>query len=52
MTYYTKNLNSAINKRRSETKTFIDDHETKLQVLKDSTTWMKENLIIYYIKRH
>ena len=49
--YSTKNWNSAINKRRSEVKTLANDHEAKLQALKDSTTWMNGNLIIYSIKR-
>ena len=28
-----------------------DDHETNLKTLKDSTTWIKGKLIIYFIKR-
>ena len=32
-------------------KVLTDDHEAKLETLKDSTVWMKRNLIIYSIKQ-
>ena len=48
---YNKNLNSAINKRRRELKTLIEEHSSILKNLKDSTTWMKGTLVIYSIKQ-
>ena len=32
-------------------KVLTDDHEAKLETLKDSNVWMKRNLIIYSIKQ-
>ena len=32
-------------------KVLTDDHEAELETLKDSTVWMKRNLIIYSIKQ-
>ena len=32
-------------------KVLTDDHKAKLETLKDSTVWMKRNLIIYSIKQ-
>ena len=34
-----------------EVKALTDDHKTKLKTLKASTTWMRGNLIICFIKR-
>ena len=49
--YYSKNLKSATGKRRRELHNLTEKHDIAYKALKDLTTWMNSNLIIYSIKQ-
>ena len=49
--YYSQNLKSATDKRRGELRNLTEKHDIAYKALKDLTTWMKGNLIIYSIKQ-
>ena len=49
--YYSKNLKSATDKRRRELRNLTEKHDIAYQALKDLTTSVKGNLIIYSITR-